>query len=78
MLVTLPKFQHGLVTSYDDIYLAPHSIRWCFAAWQQQGITQINIDLSSNMFFGIHLRAESQKSAYELRLNTSSEIKLWK
>ena len=44
--------------------------------WQPQAITWTNIDLSSEMFTGIHLRTISQEMLMNLTRNMCSEITL--
>ena len=45
-------------------------------AWWQQAITYANVDLSSKVFCGIHLRAISQEELLNLIHNMCSENKV--
>ena len=49
-----------LVVPYDDINLGQHWRKWLIA-WWHQGITWTNVDLSSKVLYGIHLKAVSQE-----------------
>ena len=60
----------GLVMPYGDIYLGQH--------WWHQAITWIDVDLSSKVFCGIHLRAISQEVLMNMIRNMCSEITLLK
>ena len=51
----------GLVTPYGHIELDRHWLRLWLIAWQHQVIISTNVDLSSNLFCGIHLRTISQE-----------------
>ena len=51
----------GLVTPYVARDLVQHWLRWWLVAWRHQAITWTNVDLSSVMSNGIHLRAILQE-----------------
>ena len=45
------------MTPYGDMGLGQHWLRLWLIAWQHKAITWTNVDLSSVMSLGIHLRA---------------------
>ena len=49
----------GLVAPYGNMELGQHWLRLWLVAWRHQAITWTNVDLSSVMSLGIHLRALS-------------------
>ena len=59
---------------YGDINLSQHRFRQWLSAWQHQAITWTNVDLWSEVFFGIHLWAMSQEVDMYLIHNMCSEI----
>ena len=68
IVISMCLTHYGLVMIYHgDMNLEQHRLRRWLVAWKHQAITRTNIDLSSEVFCGIHLRAISQ---HVLRNNT--------
>ena len=63
----------GLMTSYGDMDLSQYRLR-LFVAWRRQEIPRNNVDLSSQVFWGIHFRAISK----EVSMNLNCNMKLLK
>ena len=57
---------------YGNIHLGQHWLRQWFVAWRHETITRTNVDLSSQVFCGIYLRAISQ--VVLINLNMCSDI----
>ena len=57
---------------YGEMDLGQHLLRQWLVAWRHQGITWTNVDLPSNVLYGIHL------SAHEIDTNMCSAITLLK
>ena len=53
--------RHSILTPYCDIDLDQHRLMLWIVAWWHQAIISTNVDLSSKVFYGIHLSTISQK-----------------
>ena len=51
----------GLLMSHGNMNPGQHWCRWWLVAWWHQAITWTNVDLSSKVFYGIHLSIISQE-----------------
>ena len=67
-----------LVMPNGDIELGQHWLRYWLVAWRHQAITWTKVDLSSNGFCGIQIRANSQEVLMNLIHNMCSKITLLK
>ena len=68
MQITHPCSQltgYGLVRPYGDINLCQHWLTYWFVAWRYHAITWTNVDVSSKVFCGIHLREISHEIPME-------------
>ena len=72
----LPKVGQSINSLWHSDAIDQHWFRWWLAAWQHQAITWTNLDLSSKVFSGFHLRAISQEEL-DLIGNMCSEITLF-
>ena len=63
---------------YGDIDLCQHWLTYWFVAWRYHAITWTNVDVSSKVFCGIHLREISHEIPMEPIRNMCSNITLWK
>ena len=57
---------HGLVVPYGVTDLDQQWLRKCLFAWQHRTITLTNVDASSQVFCGIHLKAMPQQMPINL------------
>ena len=65
------------MTSYGDIDLGQHMLRWWFFAWHHQFNIWTNVDLPSLWSSDIHLRAYSQEVPPWSITKISLEKRLW-
>ena len=70
---------YSLVTRYGDIDPGQHWLRYCLVAWWYQAITWTNVDTSSMVISGLHVRAISQEVLIKFMSNMmGSELTLLK
>ena len=68
-----------LVTQWGDIDLCQNWLRQWLGAWRHQAMAWTNVDLSSNLYSGIHLKAISQvpmNLTYILRLPFKNDYQI--
>ena len=66
------------MTPYGNIDWSQHWLKLWLFAWQYQAITWPNVDLSTLLFCGIHLRVIPQEERMTVIYNMSSGITLLK
>ena len=66
----------GQLIPYGNIDLCKYWFRWWLVSWLHQAISWTNVDLTSNVFSGIHLSAILEDIPMNLVHNMHSEITL--